>query len=166
MARLHKPAPVALGDHAPDFTLPDQGGQPVRLYDLLRTGPVVLFFYPKDNTAGCTAEACAFRDSFASFVEAGVQVAGISSDSVASHAAFAARHHLPFLLLSDQGGAVRRLYGVPSTLGLLPGRVTYIIDGAGVVRHTFTSQFAATQHVREAMATLAQLGRGQSGQAQ
>ena len=145
------PGSVRVGDPAPDFTLLDQSGTPVRLADLLGQRAVVLYFYPKDNTHGCTAEACAFRDDYARFEEAGAQVVGVSSDSVASHRAFAARHRLPFLLLSDKDGAVRKRFGVPATLGILPGRVTYVIDRAGVVRHVFSSQFQATKHVEEAL---------------
>lgn len=145
---------VTVGEHAPDFVLPAQSGGPVRLSDLLQHGSVVLYFYPKDNSGGCTAEACAFRDSYAVFTEAGATVVGISSDSVASHEQFAGRHRLPFLLLSDAGGAVRKLYGVPRTLGILPGRVTYVIDRQGLIRHMFTGQIATTRHVQEALQTL------------
>ena len=145
---------VTVGERAPDFVLPAQSGEPVRLSDLLQRGSVVLYFYPKDNSAGCTAESCAFRDSYAVFTEAGATVVGISSDSVASHERFAGRHRLPFLLLSDAGGAVRKLYGVPRTLGILPGRVTYVIDRQGLIRHMFTGQLAATRHVQEALRML------------
>jgi peroxiredoxin Q/BCP len=148
---------VGLGDKAPDFTLPGQSGLPVRLYDLLGQRAVVLFFYPKDNTSGCTAEVCAFRDSYEVFKEAGADVVGVSSDSVKSHAGFAVKHRLPFTLLSDKGGAVRKLYGVPATLGVLPGRVTYILDRDGVVRHMFSSQMAISKHVSEALRVLESL---------
>ena len=108
---------VQPGDKAPDFTLPAQGGAPVRLSDRLGERVVVLYFYPKDDTPGCTKEACAFRDSYEVFTDAGAEVIGISSDSVDSHAAFAGHHKLPFTLLSDEGGKVRKKYGVPSSLG-------------------------------------------------
>jgi peroxiredoxin Q/BCP len=142
---------VGVGDAAPDFTLPDRSGAPVRLHDLTQQGTVVLYFYPKDNTRGCTAEACAFRDSYEAFTDAGARVVGVSADSAASHDGFAGRYGLPFVLLSDRENAVRRLYGVPKTLGLLPGRVTFVIDRAGVVRHVFSSQIGATKHVDEAL---------------
>src|SRR5690242_248615 len=145
---------VAVGDRAPDFTLPDQTGKSIRLSDLLSEQAVVLYFYPKDETQGCTAEACAFRDSYEVFKEAGAEVIGVSSDSVESHEQFAKRHRLPFILLSDAGGAVRKRYGVPSTLGLLPGRVTYVIDKQGVVRYIFNSLLGAEKHVSEALKTL------------
>src|SRR6202789_2405360 len=103
---------VKVGDKAPDFTLPPQSGEPVRLQDRLGERVVVLYFYPKDETSGCTAEACAFRDSHEVFTDAGAEVIGISSDSVDKHAAFADHHKLPFTLLSDAGGKVRKLYRV------------------------------------------------------
>jgi thioredoxin-dependent peroxiredoxin len=142
---------IQVGDKAPDFTLPSQSGEPVRLYDRLGGQAVVLYFYPKDETRGCTAEACAFRDSHEVFTEAGAEVIGVSSDSVDRHAAFAGRHSLPFTLLSDQKGQVRKEYGVPSVLGLIPGRVTYVIDRQGTVRHVFNSLTGVDQHVNEAL---------------
>jgi peroxiredoxin Q/BCP len=145
---------VDVGSVAPDFTLPSQTGKKVSLGDFLGRKPVVLFFYPKDDTPGCTKEACAFRDDHEEFGRLDAEVLGISSDSVESHRNFAEAHDLPFTLLSDAGGKVRRLYSVPSTLGLFPGRETYVIDGDGVVRHVFSSQLAATRHVREALEAL------------
>ena len=148
---------VRVGDQAPDFTLPSQSGTPVRLSDYRGRRVVVLYFYPKDNTRGCTAEACAFRDSHEVFAEAGAEVIGISSDSVNSHRRFANRHQLPFVLLSDKGGAVRKRYGVPTTLAILPGRVTYVIDRKGTVRHIFSSMTNIDQHVGDALAVVKQL---------
>ena len=146
---------IKAGDRAPDFTLPNQAGSPIKLGDLLSKGPVVLYFYPKDDTPGCTAEACSFRDAYEDFKEAGAEVVGISSDSAGAHRAFADKHRLPFTLVSDEGGKVRKLYGVPGNmLGLVPGRVTYVIDAGGVVRHVFNSQLNPTKHVREALDVL------------
>ena len=147
-------AKVEVGQIAPDFTLPDQFGKPVRLRDLLSSTNVVLYFYPKDSTPGCTAEARAFRDAYDDFTAAGTEVIGVSVDSVASHKRFAAKHGLPFVLLSDRDGAVRDLYGVERTLGLLPGRATYVIDRGGVVRHVYASQLRTARHSREAMRAL------------
>jgi peroxiredoxin Q/BCP len=145
---------VDVGTVAPHFALPSQTGEMVSLEDFVGRKPVVLFFYPKDDTPGCRTEACAFRDDYEQFGMLDAEVVGISSDSVESHRSFAENHDLPFTLLSDEGGKVRQLYGVPSTLGLLPGRVTYVIDREGVVRHVFSSQLAASRHVEEALGTL------------
>ena len=150
---------VEVGDRAPDFTLPDQTGKPVRLSDLLAGHVVVLYFYPKDETAGCTAEACSFRDSYQVFKDAGAEVVGVSSDSVESHQSFAAHHGLPFTLLSDANGALRKRYGVPTTFGMWPGRVTYVIDHDGIVRHIFSSQIQFERHVTEALKTLQAMAR-------
>jgi peroxiredoxin Q/BCP len=143
---------LGVGDPAPDFTLPDQTGTPVRLSDLVGRKTVVLYFYPKDQTPGCTVEARAFRDSYDAFSAADAAVIGVSSDSVASHRRFAANQGLPFLLLSDRDGKVREAYGVEKTLGLLPGRVTYVIDREGVVRHVYSSQLRVTRHSRDSLA--------------
>jgi thioredoxin-dependent peroxiredoxin len=150
-----------VGDKAPDFTLPAQDGEPVRLSDRLGQRVVVLYFYPKDETSGCTAEACAFRDSFEVFTDAGAEVIGVSSDSVDKHAAFADHHKLPFTLLADDKGQVRKLYGVPSILGMVPGRVTYVIDRTGVVRQVFNSMTNIGRHVNDALAMVKQLQAGQ-----
>ena len=144
---------VQVGDQAPDFTLLNQSGAKVRLGDFIGKKYIVLYFYPKDNTAVCTDEACAFRDSYEFFKEAGAEVIGISSDSVESHRQFAAAHQLPFNLLSDTDGMIRKHYGVATAFGL-PGRVTYIIDRKGIVRRIFFSQFTSKRHVDEALETL------------
>ena len=141
---------VQVGDMAPDFTLPDQSGVPVHLGDFVGKTCIVLYFYPRDNTSICTAEACAFRDNYEVFKDVGADVIGISSDSVESHQQFAAAYQLPFALLSDADGALRKRYGVPTAFGL-PGRVTYIIDRQGIVRHIFFSQFASEKHVTQAL---------------
>jgi peroxiredoxin Q/BCP len=146
-----------VGDAAPDFTLPSQSGAQVSLHELLGKGPVVLYFYPKDDTPGCTAEACSFRDAYEDFKDAGAEVVGVSSDSTDAHKAFASKHALPFTLVSDGDGKVRKAYGVKKTLGLFPGRVTYVIDAKGVVRHVFDSQLNTSKHVREALETLARI---------
>ena len=142
---------IKKGDQAPDFELPDANGQKVRLYDWVGTKNIVLFFYPKDDTPGCTKEACAFRDSYESFQDLGAEVIGISSDGEQSHQSFAEKHRLPYTLLSDVGSKVRKLYGVPKTLGIFPGRVTYLIDKEGMVRHIFSSQLNILGHINEAL---------------
>lgn len=148
---------ITVGDAAPDFKLMNQSGEWVTLSSFCGVKAVVLYFYPKDDTPGCTVESCTFRDSYEDFQAAGAEVIGISSDSLESHQKFASKHKLPFTLLSDEGGQVRKLYGVPATLGLLPGRVTYVIDKSGVVRHTFNSQFNPKAHVQEALGVLQQI---------
>jgi len=145
------------GARAPEFSLEDQNGKRVALADFHDRKNVVVYFYPKDDTPGCTKESCAFRDQFSDFADAGAEVLGISSDSVASHKKFADKYRLPFTLLSDVGGKVRKAFGVPSSLGVLPGRVTYVIDKKGVIQHTFNSQLNPTKHVDEALQVLAKL---------
>jgi peroxiredoxin Q/BCP len=139
---------VGVGDVAPDFMLRSRSGEEVSLGHFVgKRRAILLFFYPKDDTPGCTKEACSFRDGHEQFEMLEAEVIGISSDSVKSHERFVEEHGLPFVLLSDEGGEVRKLYGVPNTLGLFPGRVTYVIDEEGVVRHIFSSQLGVTGHV-------------------
>jgi peroxiredoxin Q/BCP len=148
---------LSAGDPAPDFALQDQTGRRVALADFRGSSNVVVYFYPKDDTPGCTRESCAFRDHYDAFREAGAEVIGISSDSTDSHRAFAEKHRLPFTLLADPGGKVRGAFRVPSNLGVLPGRVTYVIDRQGVIRHAFNSQLNPAKHVEEALRVLAEL---------
>jgi peroxiredoxin Q/BCP len=108
------------GSKAPDFSARTADGQQIQLSQFLGQRGLVLFFYPKDGTRICTAEACAFRDSYEKFVDAGFEVIGISSDSQISHQQFAERNALPFPLISDSDGALRKLFNVPRTLGHLP----------------------------------------------
>ena len=151
MSTSNKTTSIQSGDSAPSFTLPTQNGNNVSLDDYLGKKTLVLFFYPKDDSSGCTAEVCSFRDNYEVFKEAGAEVIGISSDSETSHQKFTAKNRLPFQLLSDQGGKVRKLFGVPTTLGFIPGRVTYIIDKGGIVRHTFTSLTNIDGHIADAL---------------
>jgi peroxiredoxin Q/BCP len=146
--------PVRVGDHAPDFTLLNQDGVHVHLATLLGKGPIVLYFYPKDFTTGCTTEACRFRDRYDVFGSAGATVIGVSDDTVETHKSFATKHRLPFSLLSDPGGAVRKLYGVSRTLGILPGRTTYVIDRESIVRMVFSNPLDMGSHIRQALKTL------------
>ncbi|HEY4088067.1 MAG TPA: peroxiredoxin [Bryobacteraceae bacterium] len=141
------------GSTAPDFELPDSTGAPVRL-SALRGQPVVIYFYPKDDTTVCTKQACAFRDKLAEFESIGARVLGISDDSIASHAKFVAKYALPFTLLSDKGGAVRKLYGVQKRFGVIPGRATYVIDADGRIRHVYSALSESNQHVEEALRVL------------
>jgi peroxiredoxin Q/BCP len=148
---------VKVGDMAPDFTLPSQLGDNVTLSEYFGKKNIVLYFYPKDESPGCTREACTFRDSYEELTSLGAEVIGVSSQSVESHKSFATHYGLPFILLSDAENKVRQLYGVPSTMGIVPGRITYIIDKKGVVRHIFSSQSQAEKHVEEAVKTLKEL---------
>jgi peroxiredoxin Q/BCP len=142
---------IDVGDEAPSFTLKDQNGRDVSL-SKFKGKPTVLYFYPKDDTPGCTKQACYFRDSYEAYKTAGAEVIGISSDSVESHKAFAAKHNLPFTLLSDEGGAVRKEFGIKNDfLGALPGRQTYLLDGAGVVKLVYNNQFMPEKHISETL---------------
>jgi thioredoxin-dependent peroxiredoxin len=129
----------------------------VSLDDYRGKNSVVVYFYPRDFSKGCTAEACEFRDSYEEFKKLGAEVIGISGDSLQSHEAFAREHRLPFILLSDPDGSVRKAYGVRKSLGLIPGRVSFLIDKMGIVRHVFSSQTKATAHVSEAIEVLKSL---------
>jgi peroxiredoxin Q/BCP len=140
---------IAIGDEAPDVELPGLGGT-TKVSDH-RGKWVVLYFYPADNTPGCTAEACSFRDSYEDFTDAGAVVIGVSPDSVESHEGFAAKHRLPFTLLSDEDGEARKAYGVGKSMGLFPGRVTFVIDPDGIVREVFNSQMRAKEHHKRAL---------------
>jgi peroxiredoxin Q/BCP len=146
-----------VGDLAPDFTLPATTGELVSLSDFRGRAEVVLFFYPKDNSPVCSAEACSFRDSYEMFCDAGAEVIGVSADSSESHSRFAERLRLPFRLLSDAGGSVRSRYGVSRTFGLIPGRVTFLIDKRGIIRHMFSSQFQPAKHVSAMLGVLGKL---------
>ncbi len=140
---------------APDFSLPDQHGKIFTLRDVIGQGIIILYFYPKDETPGCVAEACSFRDKMDDFTGYGAKIIGVSKDSVASHARFANHHKLNFTLLSDSRNEVRSLYGVEPTLfGLIPGRKTYLIDKQGIITHIFDYQLKAKQHVVKALETL------------
>jgi peroxiredoxin Q/BCP len=141
------------GAAAPDFELPDSTGAPLRL-SALRGQPVVVYFYPKDDTSVCTKQACAFRDRLPEFEPTGARILGISDDSTESHAKFAAKYSLPFTLLSDKGGAVRKLYGVTKRFGIIPERVTYVIGPEGKIRHVYSALSESRQHVEEALRVL------------
>jgi thioredoxin-dependent peroxiredoxin len=145
---------IQIGDKLPSFKLLNQDGVEVDIVKFIGK-PIVIYFYPKDNTHGCTREACMFRDEHHRFADAGVRVFGISGDSVKSHSEFKAKYKLPFDLLSDIGGSVRKLFGVPDDLfGLIPGRVTYIIDSKGFVLHMLNSQLDFSRHVDESLKIL------------
>jgi peroxiredoxin Q/BCP len=143
------------GDRAPSFSLPDQNGTAVTLESLLGQGPVVFFFYPKDETPGCTAEACAFRDATGDFVAAGAKILGVSSDSVASHKRFADKHGFTYPLLADVGGKLREAWGIKKAFfGLADSRTTVVLDKDGVVHHQYEAMLQSNAHVEQALKTV------------
>jgi len=146
---------IEVNSKVPSFELKDQYGNLFKLDSVLGKKNLVIYFYPKDDTPGCTKEACSFRDQFSDFEEANAMVIGISAQSVESHRDFAKKYNLNYTLLSDEGNKVRKMFGVPKDFfGLLPGRVTYIVNKNGKVVYVFNSQFMAEKHVDEALRIL------------
>jgi len=146
---------LKIGSTIPSFSLPDQNGNLFDINSVLGKKNLVIYFYPKDDSPGCTAQACSFRDQFEVFTEADAVIIGISGQSVESHKEFALKHRLTFTLLSDEGNKIRKQFGVPTNfLGLVPGRVTYVADKTGKVIYIFNSQSQATKHVDEALRIL------------
>lgn len=149
---------LKIGDKCPEFKLQDQHGQWCDIKSLIGTKSLIIYFYPKDDTPGCTKEACMFRDSYEEFKDLGCEVIGISSDSVDSHKAFAEKYRLSFTLLADTDGKVRKQFGVPGNLfGLIPGRVTYIIDKSGTIKGIFNSLLDPAGHLKNAFETVKNL---------
>ncbi len=149
---------MKIGDLCPHFELTDQRGKLFNSSDWIGKKKLVIFFYPKDETPGCTKEACTFRDRHEEFLEFDCQVIGISSDSVDSHKQFATKHNFNFVLLADTDKKIRKLFGVPGSLfGLLPGRVTYIIDLNGKIRGIHNSQLNPVSHIEEALDLIKQM---------
>jgi thioredoxin-dependent peroxiredoxin len=145
---------LQVGDKIPNFKAKDSAGNEFDSTSIVGLKPVVFYFYPKDNTPGCTAQACSFRDQYEDFKDLGAEVVGISSDSVSSHEKFAKRYKLPFLLLSDNNKKLRNLFGVKTNLfGLLPGRVTYVADKDGIIQLIFDSM-NATSHIPKVLTLL------------
>lgn len=149
---------IKKGDKCPNFKLQDQNGVEHSINSYIGEKNIVLYFYPKDDSPGCTKQACSFRDSYQDFLDIGAEVIGVSSDGMKAHKAFSENHNLPFTLLADTQKKVRQLFGVPSNLlGLIPGRVTYIIDKKGIVQGVFNSQLNFNAHVTEALKVLKSL---------
>lgn len=149
---------IKIGDTIPTFSLPDQNGKTVNINDIVGQKNLVLFFYPKDDSPGCTAQACSFRDQYEEFAEVNAVVIGISGQSVKSHKKFAEKHNLSYTLLSDNNNELRKKFGVPANLfGIIPGRVTYIIDKKGQVVHIFNSQTQIDKHISNALEILRDL---------
>lgn len=151
---------VVVGSRVPDFSLPDQNGKMFSITSVVGKKNIVIYFYPKDDSPGCTREACSFRDQFEVFRNYNAEVIGISSDDVESHKEFAEKYRLPYTLLSDSESRVRKLFDVPSSLfGLVAGRTTYIVNKKGVVIHIFNSQFHAEKHIEESIKALQDAGK-------
>jgi peroxiredoxin Q/BCP len=148
---------LKVGDSAPDFSLPSNKGTEVSLSAFNGSKNVVLFFYPRDGSPGCTQQACSFQDSYEVFKKLGAEVVGISGDDIKSHENFAVENLLEYILLSDKGDTVRKLYGASGALGLMPGRVTFVIDKEGVIRHIFSSQLQPKKHIDEALKILREI---------
>ena len=149
---------LAIGDTVPKFELMDQHGKLFQIDSVLGKKNLVIYFYPKDESQGCTKEACSFRDQFEVFADADAVIIGISAQSVESHLMFATKNRLNYTLLSDKGSKVRKLFGVPGNIfGLIPGRVTYVIDRDGKVVYLFNSQLQAEKHVEEALRILQEM---------
>ena len=145
---------LKIGDTAPSFELNNQDNQLVAVGELIGKVPMVIYFYPKNFTPGCTAQACSFRDQYQDFTDAGAKVFGISADSVESHKRFRTKHNLPFDTLSDANNKVRKKYGVKNELlGLLPGRETFVIDTSGIIKMRFNSMMAA-KHIPKALSVI------------
>ena len=146
---------LKVGDKIPNFTAYDTNGNLFESQFFIGKKPLVIYFYPKDDTLGCTAQACSFRDAYEDFKELGAEVIGISSDSVASHQKFSHQNRLPFILLSDENQKIRNIFGVPTTLfGLVPGRVTYVVDKSGIIKMIFDNSMMPTKHISKALASL------------
>ena len=148
---------IRVGDMAPDFTLMNHDSQPIKLSYYRGKSNVVLFFYPKDFSPGCTTQACHFRDNYEDFTDLGAIVIGVSGDSVESHKKFLDEYLFPFTLLSDKGGMVRKLFGATKGFGVLPGRYTFIIDKLGIIRRIFTSETNMKKHIDESLRILKQI---------
>jgi thioredoxin-dependent peroxiredoxin len=148
---------LQIGDKIPNFVAKDSNGNDFESASVIGKKIIVFYFYPKDNTPGCTAQACSFRDQYEDFKDLGAEVIGISSDSVQSHEKFAKRYKLPFLLLSDSDKKIRSLFGVKANLfGLVPGRVTYVADKNGIIKLIFDSMNASS-HIPKALAIIKEI---------
>lgn len=146
---------IEVGSRVPEFKLPDQNGKIFNIRSVLGKKNLVIYFYPKDGTPGCTKEACSFRDNLNVFKKSNATIIGISGDNVKNHKKFADKNHLNFTILSDQGNKIRKLFGVPaSMMGVVPGRVTYIVDKKGIVIHIYNSLSKPEQHIKEALSAL------------
>jgi peroxiredoxin Q/BCP len=147
---------LKIGDKLPSFSAKDTNGNIFNSQDYIGKQPLVIYFYPKDDTPGCTAQACSFRDNYQEFKDLGAEVIGISSDTVTSHLKFKSKFNLPFILLSDNDKKLRKLFGVQNSLFIIPGRETFVIDEQGVVIMVFNSM-SSEIHITKALKVLKKL---------
>lgn len=145
---------LSKGDKLPPLVLKDQDGRNVKLSKFIGR-PLVLYFYPANETPGCTKQACSFRDAFDDYRKLGATVVGVSGDSPESHKAFKKKYNLPYTLLSDEGNEVRKAFGVPADFfGALAGRQTYVVNRQGVITLVYNNQFQPEKHVDETLKLL------------
>ena len=149
---------LKVGDELPNFVAIDTNGVAFDSSKLIGKQPVVIYFYPKDNTPGCTAQACSFRDNYQIFKDLGAELIGVSADSVTSHVKFKSKYQLPFILLSDADKKLRKLFGVPNSFIFLPGRQTYVVDQNGIIQMVFNS-VSSTIHIEKAIQILKNLNQ-------
>jgi len=149
---------LKVGDKIPNFTAYDTNGNVFESKSIIEKKPLVIYFYPKDDTPGCTIQACSFRDAYEDFKDLGAEVIGISSDSIVSHQKFTKQYKLPFILLSDENKKIRNAFGVSSSLfGLIPGRVTYVTDKSGIIKMIFDNTMMPTKHISKALEAIKRL---------
>ena len=139
---------LKIGDIAPDFDLLDSENKIFKLSENLNSNWLIIYFYPKDNTTVCTKQACFFKESYVKFKSKNASIIGISSDTTESHKDFIQKLNLPFKLLSDKDDKVRKLYGIKNTMGLIPGRVTLVINSERIIKYIFSSQLDAEAHIK------------------
>ncbi len=144
---------IKVGDMLPNFTAKDANGNIFDSQDFIGKQPLIIYFYPKDDTPGCTVQACSFRDHYQEFKDLGAEVIGISSDSVQSHVRFKSKFNLPFILLSDNDKKLRKLFGVANNFLVLPGRETFVVDANGTILMVFNSM-SAKIHITKALEIL------------
>lgn len=149
---------ISTGDKCPPFELKDQDGKLRKSEEFFNKKALVLYFYPKDDSPGCTAQACSFRDAYEDLLESGAEVVGVSGDTLEQHKKFVQKHNLPFTLLADTNNKLRKQFGVPTNFfGLIAGRVTYVIDNKGIVKDIFNSQLDVKGHVKKALEIIEKL---------
>ena len=151
-------AGLGVGDDAPSATARNQDGVEVSLADVYAKGPTLVYFYPKADTSGCTAQACSLRDAFPDFSGRGIEIVGVSGDSVESQKKFAEKYELPFTLLADEDSAVAKAFGVPTMMGI-PKRQSFLVNGGKIV--WIVEKAKTKEHAEEVKAALESLSRSE-----